>query len=144
MFKTTKNAIFGLKKRQDFWTVIILFFHVSGQCATPKTKLLGPKSKRKSTFDDSDESKHQDTDQTNDTLAPKPKKPRLLGPKSKRKSTFNDDSDDDFKKSKALFQNRELEYFTPKSKYQETDDQKNDTIAPIHESTSPKTSNTTQ
>ena len=25
MFKTTKNAIFGLKKRQDFWTEIILF-----------------------------------------------------------------------------------------------------------------------
>ena len=25
MFKTTKNGIFGLKKRQDFWTEIILF-----------------------------------------------------------------------------------------------------------------------
>ena len=25
-----KNAIFGLKKRHDFWTEIILFFHVSG------------------------------------------------------------------------------------------------------------------
>ena len=25
-FKTMKNAIFGLKKRHDFWTEIILFF----------------------------------------------------------------------------------------------------------------------
>ena len=32
-----RRPIFGLKKRLDFWIEIILFFHVSGQCATTAT-----------------------------------------------------------------------------------------------------------
>ena len=53
MFKTTKNAIFGLEKRHDFWTEIILFsvfqvivhytfFHVSGHSASAATQNAPP------------------------------------------------------------------------------------------------------
>ena len=40
MFKTMKNAIFGLKKRQEFWTKIILFstFQVTVQRRIPKRR----------------------------------------------------------------------------------------------------------
>merc|ERR1712223_492319 len=75
-----------------------------------KSKLLGPKCKRKlSTFNDLDESKPN-------------KKPKLLGPKSKRVENDSDES----KPNKNLLgaRSKRVENDTDESKYQETEESK--------------------
>merc|ERR1712223_1369329 len=98
-----------------------------------KSKLLGPKSKRKlSTFDDLDESKPnkkpkllgpkskrvENESKYQETEESKPKKKKLLGPKSKRINYENDSNESKYQKTEEPKPKKKL--LGPKSKRKNT------------------------